>query len=106
MKFMTVGSFKDTFSALSEDEKAKHMVQAIEWVLEIKKKMGENLHFYSTVGWGRLVSIGEYGSVEEYSQTLDSAVAQAGYMNYECYALIEADEKVLETSLEQMKAAK
>ena len=105
MKFMTVGTFKDTFSALPQDEKAKQYLEAVEFVYGLKKKMGDNLHFYSTVGWNRLVSIGEYGSVEEYYQSLQSPAAQAGYMDYESYTLIELDEKALETYLEQAKAA-
>jgi hypothetical protein len=105
MKFMTVGTFKDTFSALSQEEKSKHTVQAVNWILDLKKKKRDNLHFYSTVGWSRLVSVGEYSSVEEYYQTLQSPIAEAGYMNYECYALIEMDEKALETYLDQAKAA-
>jgi hypothetical protein len=105
MKFMTVGTFKDTFSALPQDEKTRQTVQAVEWILDLKKKMGNKFHFYGTVGWNRTVSIGEYDSVEEYYQTLQSPNAQAGYMNYECYALIEADEQFLNSYLEQAKAA-
>ena len=104
MKFMTVGTFKDTYSALPQDEKTKQTTQAVEYILGLKKKMGDKFHFYATVGWNRTVSIGEYGSVEEYYQSLQSPNAQAGYMNYESYALIEADEQFLNSYLKQMKA--
>ena len=102
MKFMTISTFKDIFYELPQDEKAKQYRQAVEYILGLKQKMGDKFHFYSTVGWGRAVSIGEYDSVEEYYQSLQSQAAQAGYMNYESYALIEADEQFLKSYLEQM----
>jgi len=106
MKFLTIATFKDTFSALPKDEKIKQTISAVEYIMGIKKKMGDNFHFYGTVGWNRTVSIGEYDSVEEYYQSLQSPTTLEGFTNYECYALIEADEKFLKTYLKQMKAAK
>ena len=105
MKFLTISTFKDTYSALPKDEKKKLNTQAVEHIIGLKKKMGDKFYFYATVGWGKLVSIGEYGSVEEYYQTLQSPNAVEGFTNYESYALIEADEKFLGVYLDRMKAA-
>jgi hypothetical protein len=106
MKFLTIGTTKDAFLTLPQAEKTKQNVTAIKYVLALKKKMGDKLHFYMDPGGNRLVSIGEYSSIEEYSQSLQSPIAAAGYMNYESIPLIEVDEKALKAYVESAKAAK
>ena len=106
MKFLTISTRKDTFSALPEDEKNRLNVATVEHILELKKKMGDKFTMYSIPGWGRAVSIGDYSSVEEYSQSLQTPVSQQGFSNHESYPLIEMDVKQIEAYLKQAKAAK
>jgi hypothetical protein len=106
MKFLTIGTFKDTVSALPQAEKTKLNLAAVEYILAFKKKMGNKWHFYMDPGGNRAISIGEYSSIEEYSQSLQSPAAAAGYMNYESIPLIEGDEKALKAWVDSQKAAK
>jgi hypothetical protein len=106
MKILTISTRKDTFSALPESEKNKLNLATTEHLLKLKKKMGAKFTIYSIPGWGRAVSIGDYNSLEEYSQSLQTLVAQRGYSNHESYPLIETDEKQMEDYLKQAKAAK
>ena len=73
--------------------------------LEMKKKMGDKWRIYGAVGWGRAISIGEYDSLEEYAQTLQSPMAMAGYTNYESYNLLEFDETSMKAAIDTLKAA-
>jgi hypothetical protein len=51
-----------------------------------------------------MVSIGEFNSVEEYAQAIQSPpMAAAGFINYESDPLIELDEKTLDTWIESLK---
>jgi hypothetical protein len=106
MKFLTIASNKDTFSTLPQAEKNKLNLASAESGLNLKKKMGDKWHFYSDPGGNRAVSIGEYGSIEEYSQSLQSPAAAAGYINFEFIPLIEVDEKAFKAYVESIKAAK
>ena len=106
MKILTIATIKDAFYTIPQAERAKLNITNYEYALEFKKKMGDKWHIYGTVGWGRAVSVGEYGSLEEYAQTLQSPAAVAGYINYESYPLIELDEKALKTLVDTLKAAK
>ena len=62
--------------------------------------------FLQRPGGNRIVTIGEYNNLEEYSQSLQSPPVVAGYMYHESTPLIEADEKVLKAYVESYKAAK
>jgi len=106
MKILTISTRKDTFSALPEAEKNKLNTGTVEHILELKKKMGDKFTMYGIPGWGRAVSIGDYGSIEEYAQSLQTPVSQQGYSNHESYMLTEMNEKQMEAYLEQVKAAK
>lgn len=106
MKILTISTRKDTFSALPEAEKNKLNAGTVAHLLKLKKKMGDKFTMYSIPGWGRVVSIGDYGSFEEYSQSLQTPVAQQGFSNHESYPLIEMDIKQIENYLKQAKAAK
>ena len=106
MKFLTIGTFKDTLYTLTQAEQKKLMVPGVQWVIDLKKKMGAKFSFYMIPGWNRSISIGEFGSLEEYYQSLQSPVAAAGFMNYESYPMIEYDEKTLKQALAAYKAAK
>jgi hypothetical protein len=105
MKFLTIGTFKDTLYMLPRAEYLKLMVPGVQWVVDLKKKMGTKYSFYMTVEGKRSISIGEYSSFEEYFQSLQSPVAEAGHMNYESYPLIEYDEKSLKAAVAAVKAA-
>ena len=106
MKFLTIGTFKDTVSALSQAEKTKLNLAAVEYILAYKKKMGNKWHFYFDPAGTRAISIGEYGNIEEYSQSLQSPAAAAGYMNYESIPLIEVDVKAYQAWVDSQKSAK
>jgi hypothetical protein len=73
-------------------------------MIKLKEKMGDKLTFYNIPGWGRAVSIGEYSSLEEYSQTLQTPVSQRGFSSHESYPLIESDIEEYKAYLKQMKA--
>lgn len=105
MKFMTTNTIKDVYYTLPQAERAKINAASVEFILNLKKKMGDKLHFYSTPE-GRLISIGEYGSIEEYSQSLQTPRAAAGYVNYECVLLTEVSEKAFKAFAKSARAAK
>jgi len=105
MKFLTISTVKDVYYTLPQAEKAKLDAASTEFLFNFKKKMGDKLHFYSSPKG--LISIGEYGSLEEYYQSLQqSPRAAAGYMNYDCIPLIEIDEKAIQAYLANAKAGK
>lgn len=106
MKILTIATRKDVFSSLPQAEKTRLNISSYEYALELKKKMGAKWQAYGVPGWGRMVSIGEYGSLEEYMLSLQSPPAIAGFINYESYPLIEADEKTFKTAIDTLKAAK
>jgi len=106
MKFLTIGTIKDIFYTLPQAEQSKLMVASIKYLLAMKKKLGDKWHFYEVAGWDRMVGIGEYDSLEELSQALQSPAAQAGYMNYESYPLIEMDVKAYKAWVDSQKPAK
>jgi len=106
MKFLTKSKIKDVFYTLPQAEQTKLLLAAVKSLLAYKKKMGEKWHFYSDPGGNHIISIGEYNSFEEYSQSLQSPAAIVGYMYHESTPLIEADEKALKAYVESYKAAK
>ena len=108
MKFLTIGTFKDTFAAIPQAERRKLIISQYEYNLKIKKKMGDKFHMYGVPGWyGRVVFITEFASVEEFAQTFREApVVSAGFFGYESYPLTEQDEKSFEAALASLKAAK
>ena len=106
MKFLTMSTIKDSFYSLSPAEQAKLMTVSIQNLLELKKKMGSKWSFFYTPGMAYQVSLGEYTSLEEYSQSLMSPMAIAGYMEYETHPLVEMDEKAMQGYLETKKPKK
>jgi len=106
MKFLTIATYKDTYSSLPAEEKQKMGLADIEYVLEHKQKVGDKWTFYQIPGWNRMVSIGEYDSIEEYYQSLQGPSTQAGYSNIESYPLIEMDVEQWKAAVAQAKAAK
>jgi hypothetical protein len=106
MKFLTITTVKDIYYTLPQAEKTKLDAASVEYLIKQKKKKGDKHRFYSTAG-GTLYSIGEYESIEEYTESLrQSPRIAAGYMNIECIPVIEVDEKAIITYEERMKAAK
>lgn len=106
MKFLTISKVKDVFYALPQTERNKMLLAAVKSLLVYKKKMGDKWHMYNSPGGMELITIGEYNSVEEYSQSLQSPDTFVGYMSHKSIPLIEYDVKELEAYLKQMKAAK
>ena len=81
------------------------MSESMQWAIDLKKKMGEKFIFCGIPGWGRLVSISEFESAEEYAQSLQSPIAIAGFLTYESYPLVEYSEQGLVALLEAVKSA-
>jgi hypothetical protein len=107
MKFLTMATVKDVFRTLPQAEQKRLWEENVQWMVDFKRRMRDKFNIYAEVGWGRLVSIGEYRSVEEYSQSLESPpMPQAGFINYESYPLIEMDEEALRAWLESLGVAK
>jgi len=50
MKFLTIDTFKDTFYTLPQAEQMKLMVPGVQWVIDLKKKMGAKFSFYMIPG--------------------------------------------------------
>jgi hypothetical protein len=104
MKFLTIATVKDVFRTLPQAEQKKLWDGNVQWTVDLKKKMGDKIDFYVVAGGGRMVSIGEFNSVEEYAQAIQSPpMAAAGFINYESDPLIELDEKTLDTWIESLK---
>jgi hypothetical protein len=106
VKFLTIGTIKDIFYTLPQAEQSKLMVETVKELLAQKKKMGDKWHLYSAAGWNRIIGIGEYNSLEELSQALQTPAAQAGYMNLETYPLIDMDVKALKAWIDSQKPPK
>jgi hypothetical protein len=104
MKILTISHRNTAFASLSPQEQNHVMISALEAVLATKKKKGDKYSIYAAAGWGRSISIGDYDSLEEYYQTLQTEALQRSLSDFECYPLIEADEQTLENMLKQMKA--
>ena len=66
MKILTIATAKDVYCTLPVSEQKEVMKAAVKGVLRLKKRMGDKVQFYTEVGWGRTVSIGEHPSVEDY----------------------------------------
>jgi hypothetical protein len=106
MKILTITTVKDVYYTLPQAEREKLYNTSALHLINQKKKMGDKFHIYTAPG-GTGYSIGEYDSLEEYSQgLLESPRVAAGFINIESVPLIEADEKAIKAFEERMKAAK
>ena len=105
MKILTISSRKDSFYMLPQEEQNKLMIGLIEHIIKLNEKMGDKFKVYSMPGWGRAVTIGEYASIEEYSQSLQTPVSQRGFSSHESYPIIESDIEEYKAYLKQLKAA-
>jgi hypothetical protein len=105
MKFLTIGTFKDTYYTIPRAEQQKLHASQIEYNLELKKKMGDKFHMYGVPGWDHMiVFVFEFGNFEELSQVFMAApVVTAGFFSYKSYPLLEMDEKTFEALLEAAK---
>ncbi len=107
MKILTIATAKtDVLRRLPKDEQNRLSLETIQHIMEVKKKLGDKLQFYTEVGWGRTVSIGEHASLEEYAWCINTPMAQAGFTNYETYPLTEISEKDFQNYYESLKSAK
>lgn len=103
MKILTISHRNAAFGALPPEEQRRINLSAVETILAMKKKKGDKFALYGAAGWGRSISIGEYDSLEEYYQSLQTEAARRGLSDFESYPLIEADQQTLEQMLKQMK---
>jgi hypothetical protein len=106
MKFLTISTFKDARASLPKDELQKLNIADAEYMIDMKKKMGDKWNFYGIPGWNRYISVGEYESFEEYYQTLQGPSTQAGYSNMESYPLIDINWEEYKAWVKQAKAKK
>lgn len=105
MKILTISHRNSAFASLPPQEQNRVMISALESVLAMKKKKGDKYSIYSAVGWGRSISIGEYDSLEEYYQSIQTEASQRSLSDFECYPLVEGDQQTLENMLKQLKAS-
>ena len=106
MKFLTISKTKEVFYTIPQTERNKMLLAAVESLLTYKKKMGDKWRCYSDPGSNQIITVGEYDSLEEYSQSLQSVAEIVGYMHHESIPLIEMDTKAFEAYVKQMKASK
>ena len=101
MKILTISYRRDAFATLPPEEQRRLNVSAVEAILKVKKAKGDKYVMYSAPGWNRMISVGEYDSIEEYYRTLQTEASQRGFSNLECYPLIEMDQAQMEAYLKQ-----
>jgi len=102
MKFMTIGTAKDTMSTLPPAV-IRQLLEASMAVMNQRKKEGKILEFYSLAGWNRVVVISESKSAEEIVQSLVETPITAFY-SMEVYPLADLNESA-KTYIESLKAA-
>ena len=105
MKFLTTATVKDVFFTIPQTEQKRLWEENVRWTADFQKNRRGKGNLYLVVGWGRMVGITEANSFEEYAQNLQSPMAQAGFIKYESYPLVEVDEKALDAWLESIKKA-
>jgi hypothetical protein len=106
MKFLTFSSYKDSYFALPQTERNKFGISSVQWILDLKVKMGGKFRFFSSPGSNRYMSLSEFDTLEDYAQSLQTPAAAAGFIKYESRPLIEGDEKTLKQMLARLKSAK
>jgi hypothetical protein len=106
MKFITLSSRKDSFFSLPQAERDRLNISSVQWIFDHKMKMGSKFRIFSSPGSEYLITLSEFDTLEEYSQSLRSPTANAGFMTFETYPVIEADENMLKQGLEMRKSAK
>jgi predicted ester cyclase len=97
MKFLTISTFKQEIYVLPEAERNALWSVSIQWIGDLKAKLGDKFRFFSSAGSDNSFSISEFDTYEEYYASLMSPVYLRGLMKYESYPLIEVDEKMLKT---------
>ena len=50
MKFLTMATVKDVFRTLPQAEQKRFWEENIQWIVDVKKKMGDKLHFTAYPG--------------------------------------------------------
>jgi hypothetical protein len=104
MKILTISTRKENFYLLPQEEQKKLLIGLVEHMIKLKEKMGDKLLMYSIPAWGRAMTIGEYSSFEEYSQSLQTPVSQRGFSSHESYPLIESSIEEYKAYLKQVQA--
>ena len=106
MKFLTIGSYKDSYNSLPQQEQLKLRIGDLEYWIGLKTKMGNKISYFAVPGTDLGVSMGDYESLEEFAQSQQYPTAQRGLVNGESYPLIEGDLTTLKAMLKRIKAAK
>ena len=105
MKYLTISKIKDVYYAIPHAEQKKIAMARAEFILEYKKKMGDKWRCYYDPGMNQIFTIEEYNNIEDYFQSLTCVVESMCYSDHQSVPLIEADTKMLETYVKQLKAA-
>jgi len=101
MKFLVIGTLKDTFSMLPPAVGRQLMEASVAWVNQ-QKKVGKLLEIYA-IPDGRPVGISEHPSAEDLAQTL-AGVPMGGLLNFEVYPLADFNQ-AMKANIEAYKAA-
>jgi muconolactone delta-isomerase len=102
MKFLEIGSIKDTASTVPPAV-ARQLLEASIPVINQQKKSGKIVEFYWIPGASRSVLIREAKSAEEIAQSIREAPVSA-FMNYEIYPLADFNE-AMKITLDSLKAS-
>jgi muconolactone delta-isomerase len=102
MKFLTIGTMKDTFFALPPATSRQLAEAGGEWMKQ-KRQAGTILETYMIPGWRRSVIICQHESAEDVVKTL-TGMPMFAFFDFELYPLADFDE-CLGYSIEALKRA-
>ena len=102
MKFLTIGSLKDTASTLPPSV-MRQLMEATFDLMNQEMKAGRILEAYFMAGSGRSMVIAEVKSAEEIVKNI-SGLPIGGFMDFETYPLADLNES-MKTWIEAYKAA-
>jgi hypothetical protein len=102
MKFLTIGSIKDTFSTLPPAISRQLMEATLNWINQ-QKQAGIILEVYMMVELKRSMVICEHKTAEEAAQTI-AAVPMGGFMDFDVYPLADFNVS-MKAALESIKRA-
>jgi hypothetical protein len=106
MKFITMSTFKDAYYVLPEADRNQLGAASIQWVVDLKSKMGDKFRLFESAGDPRAISLSEFDTYEEYARSLNSPAYVKGLLNYMSLPVIEYNEQELRQYADMFKAAK
>lgn len=106
MKFITISTFKDAYYALPEADRNQLGAASIQWVVDLKSKMGDKFRLFGSAGDPRSISLSEFDTYEEYVQSLNSPAYMKGLLTYVSLPVVEYNEPALRQYVDMFKAAK